>query len=218
MANAKSVAAYDEDIDGFQFSRTRSKRIQAMEVATDTAAAPTKAVAAEEVAKSGAKATAAKVPSKRKKGSSATLTTESASSQTQPLPRRSARLSGDKEVVPHVAQAPALAPPQSTNSQDSTVLAKRAKELSKHTSRPKEAETGSRGCLNAGSPPIVNQIHVEKKRTATKIALPFADTPIIQRNKDMRKNSGQGHRRSSNGMRGRRASSLIEENKSNGTR
>ena len=57
---------------------------------------------------------------------------------------------------------------------------------------------------------------MEKKREATKIALPFADTPVIQRNKDMRKGSGQQHRRSSTGMRGRRASSLIEENISNG--
>lgn len=46
---------------------------------------------------------------------------------------------------------------------------------------------------------------------ATKITLPFADTPIIRRNKEMRDN-----RRSSLGMRGRRASSLIDSGKSNG--
>jgi len=40
------------------------------------------------------------------------------------------------------------------------------------------------------------------------IALPFSDTPIINRNKELRKKGGQ--RRSSLGMRGRRASSLIE--------
>lgn len=39
------------------------------------------------------------------------------------------------------------------------------------------------------------------------IALPFSDTPIINRNKEMRKKTG--NRRSSLGMRGRRASSLI---------
>ncbi|KAK3684915.1 Mis12-Mtw1 protein family-domain-containing protein [Podospora appendiculata] len=43
------------------------------------------------------------------------------------------------------------------------------------------------------------------------IALPFSDTPIINRNKDMRKKGGaNGSRRSSLGMRGRRASSLID--------
>jgi kinetochore protein Mis13/DSN1 len=43
-----------------------------------------------------------------------------------------------------------------------------------------------------------------------KIALPFSDTPIINRNKEMRKAGAQNGRRSSLGMRGRRASSLIE--------
>ncbi|CAK7201172.1 hypothetical protein SEUCBS139899_003875 [Sporothrix eucalyptigena] len=40
------------------------------------------------------------------------------------------------------------------------------------------------------------------------IALPFSDTPIINRNKELRRKNGQ--RRSSVGMRGRRASSLID--------
>jgi kinetochore protein Mis13/DSN1 len=43
-----------------------------------------------------------------------------------------------------------------------------------------------------------------------KIALPFSDTPVINRNKDFRKKGGSSQRRSSLGMRGRRASSLIE--------
>jgi predicted esterase len=43
------------------------------------------------------------------------------------------------------------------------------------------------------------------------IALPFSDTPIINRNKEFRKKGGAaGSRRSSLGMRGRRASSLID--------
>lgn len=52
----------------------------------------------------------------------------------------------------------------------------------------------------------------------TKITLPMADTPVIQRNKDMRTaaKSEKGSRRSSLGMRGRRASSLIDSGASNG--
>ncbi|EXL40814.1 hypothetical protein FOCG_16758 [Fusarium oxysporum f. sp. radicis-lycopersici 26381] len=46
-------------------------------------------------------------------------------------------------------------------------------------------------------------------RSAT-IALPMSDTPIINRNKEMRKKGGNSNRRSSLGNRGRRASSLIE--------
>lgn len=48
----------------------------------------------------------------------------------------------------------------------------------------------------------------------TKISLPFADTPIIRRNKAMRKGNNEA-RRSSLGMRGRRASSLIDSGTSN---
>lgn len=45
---------------------------------------------------------------------------------------------------------------------------------------------------------------------STVITLPFSDTPIINRNKELRKKGGTGQRRSSLGMRGRRASSLID--------
>ena len=44
---------------------------------------------------------------------------------------------------------------------------------------------------------------------ATKIALQFADTPVIWRNKEMRKGNDES-RRSSLSIRGRRASSLID--------
>jgi len=55
---------------------------------------------------------------------------------------------------------------------------------------------------------------VEISFDATKIALPFADTPRIQRNKDMRKTNAA--RRSSLGLRGRKASSLIDTGRSTG--
>lgn len=54
---------------------------------------------------------------------------------------------------------------------------------------------------------------LERDPNATKIALPFSDTPINNRNKEFRKKGGSGKgegRRSSMSMRGRRASSLIE--------
>lgn len=51
-----------------------------------------------------------------------------------------------------------------------------------------------------------------------RITLPMADTPVIQRNKEMRTaaKSEKGNRRSSLGRRGRRASSLIDSGASNG--
>ncbi|KAJ5051895.1 uncharacterized protein L3040_001658 [Drepanopeziza brunnea f. sp. 'multigermtubi'] len=51
---------------------------------------------------------------------------------------------------------------------------------------------------------------VDHSKQSTTIALPFSDTPIINRNKELRKKGGKGPRRSSLGLRGRRASSLID--------
>lgn len=56
---------------------------------------------------------------------------------------------------------------------------------------------------------------LEEEQKIMRIALPFQDTPVIKRNKEFRKSSADGHRRSSSGMRGRRASSLIDEGRGN---
>ncbi len=50
--------------------------------------------------------------------------------------------------------------------------------------------------------------HSPPSPAARTIALPLSDTPVINRNKELRRKGGG--RRSSLGMRGRRASSLIE--------
>jgi kinetochore protein Mis13/DSN1 len=109
--------------------------------------------------------------------------------------RRSARLSSDKEQsVPPPAQ--------------------------KQKRKRKSDEEKQPGPNREVSPPIpAGSLSVTKKRDGTKIALPFADTPVIKRNKEMRKEKGKSqHRRSSTGLRGRRASSLIDSGTSNGGR
>lgn len=64
----------------------------------------------------------------------------------------------------------------------------------------------------AGTPVEVDRwTDAEGSSESRQIALPFSDTPIINRNKELRKKGGaSGSRRSSLGMRGRRASSLID--------
>lgn len=76
------------------------------------------------------------------------------------------------------------------------------------------------------SPGRGRPISVTKKRSqgdegrretqVMQIALPFADTPIQRRNKEMRKTSAEGNRRSSTGIRGKRASSVIDEGRGHG--
>lgn len=67
------------------------------------------------------------------------------------------------------------------------------------------------------TPAVTSDLIAGEEHSATRIALPFADTPVIRRNKAMREGKGgKGERRSSLGLRGRRASSLIDSGNSNG--
>ena len=72
---------------------------------------------------------------------------------------------------------------------------------------------------DSDSPQLIgDDLQVDKNRHGTKIALPFADTPVQNRNKQMREKAAgkQKSRRSSSGIRGRRASSLLDSGNSNG--
>lgn len=106
---------------------------------------------------------------------------------------------------------------------------KRVFEEAKSPSSPKTASAPERShnAHDRSPSPGFRPVTVKKKRKTQaevpeeeektmKIALPFADTPIIKRNKEMRKASADTNRRSSSGMRGRRASSLIDEGRGNG--
>lgn len=92
------------------------------------------------------------------------------------------------------------------------------KEKRKQVTPAPEPQKEEKSAFVGVQTPKQNELHVTKKRdgAATKIMLPFADTPVITRNKEMRKASKDGHRRSSTGLRGRRASSLIDSGMSNG--
>ena len=92
------------------------------------------------------------------------------------------------------------------------------KERGEHKAREKDASTATqdREETHERIDPTGGSPRVERSHEITKISLPFADTPVIRRNQEMRKGSGDGQRRSSLGMRGRRASSLIDSGKSNG--
>ena len=100
------------------------------------------------------------------------------------------------------------------------------KKRRENPSKPRQRKSSDSQPI-AGEPPTKAQEAIQRanppsqqvqtsKGDVTKIALPFADTPIIRRNQEMRKGTGDGQRRSSLGNRGRRASSLIESGKSNG--
>ncbi|OAL46726.1 hypothetical protein IQ07DRAFT_573467 [Pyrenochaeta sp. DS3sAY3a] len=207
-AKAAKAAAYDENDDGFQFSRRTSRRTTKAQAVAVAAPAP---IPEEEAVKPARQTDAlpAKPTSRRKKNSIAAVDPESSDSHRR---RRSARLSGDNEqleVRPKAADA--LATKRVKKS------APAEKERTKRITPAPEAQTEEQSAFKGVQTPTQNELHVTKKRdpNAQRIMLPFADTPVITRNKEMRKGSKEAHRRSSTGLRGRRASSLIDSGMSN---
>lgn len=128
-------------------------------------------------------------------------------------PRRSKRLSGETSNDQDAEKAP------STTMED--VFTEKAKTVDAPTSAPTiqasqpEQTKQPAPATQAGVTTNTVQPRTDKKRRMTKIDLVFAETPVIRRNKEMRKTSADGHRRSSSGIRGKRASSLIDAGTSN---
>lgn len=120
--------------------------------------------------------------------------------------RKSTRLSTDK--VTEDVQGEERA------SKDRATNAKPAQEdgVKKTSGRPSRKKTEQLSTDHIQATPEVVDKTLKKDPNATKITLPFSDTPINNRNKEFRKKGGGGGggRRSSMSMRGRRASSLIE--------
>jgi len=195
-AKADGVVAYDENDDGFQFTRRTSRRT--------TKAQPPPEPIPEEPPKPA--------PARKKKNSIATPEPTQAAPQKR---RRSARLSGDGHELTQVDGPPDAAKPAPKRTKKS---APGEKEKGKQVTPAPEPQQEEKSAFVGLQTPKQNGLHVAKKRDgATKIMLPFADTPVITRNKEMRKGSKEGgHRRSSTGLRGRRASSLIDSGMSNG--
>ena len=185
---------YDEQIDDFSFSKSKRSRPAAKTNGVRNSAAdktePVQPAPAPPAEEPEPKATTKK-PKKR------FPTTPEREAAERPV-RRSKRLSDEREP---------------DNQRASPHKAAHAKSHRNHE--------------RSLSPPQIRPVTVEKKRRrgqdgveeekVMRIQLPFADTPVIKRNKEMRKASAEnGQRRSSSGMRGRRASSLIDEGRGNG--
>ena len=188
-------ADYDEEDDGFLFTRTRSKRAKA------AAALPPP----EPIAEEREEPVPVPAKSRRKRQSDTPSAPDKEDHRLKVKKKRSTRNSGEKVVV----------------EEDKATGRRRVEERddggSSHARSKEQPRAAQRGGEAEDSIDLVGRVsHVGRSRDVTKIALPFADTPVIRRNKEMRKGADTGHRRSSLGMRGRRASSLIDGGKSNG--
>lgn len=156
--------------------------------------------------------TTSKRPTRRKRTSSPPLHEESLDI---PKKRPTRRKRGSIEEVTEEQQTQH---PVAANRTNGVVAAKGdgARRTSGRISRKKQPAPVEEDDDVQNTPATVDT-PLEKDPNATKIALPFSDTPINNRNKEFRKKGGAGAggaRRSSITMRGRRASSLIESGQS----
>ncbi|MCJ1311789.1 hypothetical protein MMC25_005462 [Agyrium rufum] len=235
-ARSKRKKEYDEEEDGFAFTRTKAKRAKATALGAAVAAASTAptpipapaqvpAIAApevnlQEVAKAPApKRTRKKSIEKAQLAAPVAAPVDGQANEAQTgKRRRSPRNSGDSVTVPEPTlvvkkkrqeTATARSRPRRSNE------LQQQQQPEQQTEQPQSGQDKSSEAL--AQPQALQKSPVPTRNISTseitKIALPFADTPIIRRNQEMRK--GSGERRSSLGMRGRRASSLIESGKSN---
>ncbi|KAL9065307.1 MAG: hypothetical protein Q9161_008336 [Pseudevernia consocians] len=185
---AKRKPAYDEEDDGFAFTRTRAKKAKAEAVLASTAEEPRQEERPEPAP--------TRKPKKKATGSPSAAPVENGENTGR---RRSTRRSGEHEN----ANPPALTVKKRRKDRASSELKVDHADERSHTDSGRARQEPQRDHTQP----------IEVTFDATKIALPFADTPIIRRNKEMRKTNAT--RRSSLGMRGRRASSLIDTGKSN---
>ncbi|PKY08457.1 hypothetical protein P168DRAFT_314552 [Aspergillus campestris IBT 28561] len=201
----RSADVFDEDVEGFQFTRvttSKSKKSKPSDNAIPELAPPPE--------KPPQPSPRRGRPPKKKveQKPEATTATESQQEPTKPRSTRQTR-GAAKPTAPEPEPEPEpVSGTRSSRKRDNAETVPTEKKKRKGGRPSKSHAEEQRNGFQSPEPP--------QSGTAT-IALPMADTPVIQRNKEMRGagKSGKGNRRSSLGMRGRRASSLIESGASN---
>ena len=176
--------AYDEEDDGFMFTRG-SKRTKT--APTETKPTPALEPALKKTVKKRKERDEEPATTvKKSRGRKMSFSTPKADNDTITVPkkRKNARLSGGKD--------------QSGENNTNQINLER-------TDYDSIDLVGAIGVDETNK----SNADAEASKHSTVISLPFSDTPIINRNKELRK-KGTGTRRSSLGLRGRRASSLID--------
>jgi kinetochore protein Mis13/DSN1 len=192
----KRKGAFDEDVEGFQFSFKSKKAKPSVEPVPEVPQ-PAEDTVPKPSPRRGR-------PPKKRAEEKAELPAESKKRSAEAPSKKQSR--GTAKVA---APEPEPEPPtdtRSTRKRDHLESIPSEKKRKKGRSRTSNANDHRNGYVSP-----------EPHSTTATIALPMADTPVIQRNKEMRgaAKGSKGNRRSSLGMRGRRASSLIDSGASN---
>ncbi|KKK26365.1 hypothetical protein ARAM_007066 [Aspergillus rambellii] len=195
---------YNEDVEGFQFSRITTKKAKGSKDVIPESPIPAPENQARQ--QSPRRGRPPKKRSEEQKSESVTVSKQTAAEGTGKRQKRGST----KSTAPE-AEAEAEPEPQPERSTRST----RKRESGEHVPTERKRKKGRPS--KSHEEKTNGFVSPEPQHTGTStIALPLADTPVIQRNKEMRgAKSAKGNRRSSLGMRGRRASSLIDSGASN---
>ncbi|KAE8339501.1 hypothetical protein BDV24DRAFT_135699 [Aspergillus arachidicola] len=188
---------FDEDDEGFQFTRIKTKKSKPTvesipEIPQPEAPAPNPSPRRGRPPKKRPVEKSESAVASKKLSESSTRQTRATAKPTLPEP----------ETQPASATRTTRTIRRQDNGEIAPVEKKRKK------GRPSKSHDDQRNGFVSPEP---------QQAGTSKITLPMADTPVIQRNKELRgaAKSGKGNRRSSLGMRGRRASSLIDSGASN---
>lgn len=231
LGRETEAAVYDEQDGDFLFTRKRQKRSPKSPPPPPAAAAPEPEPAPEPTP-----ATAPAVKRGRGRPSSEKKRASSPIDRDHEMPKAKRPTRRKPDSSPAIPDEPLALPKKrpgrkaTRSSTDKAVEDVEAGEVAStsRTARTKPAQeegakkTSGRTLRKKVEQPVAEEVEatpgvtdktLEKDPNATKITLPFSDTPINNRNKEFRKKGGDGSgggRRSSMSMRGRRASSLIE--------
>ncbi|KAL1980188.1 hypothetical protein VTN96DRAFT_4486 [Rasamsonia emersonii] len=193
-AEKKRKAAYDEDVEGFQFKFASSKKPKPS--SGEEVSVPEPIVEEPVQHQSPKRGRPPKTKSNKASGGEDAGANGAASGK--PSRGRPKRVSTELQTEPEISH-------RSTRARDEE--SPFPMEMPRKKGRPSKSKAVDANGFLSPEP---------TQPGTSKIALPFADTPVIRRNKEMREErAGKGQRRSSLGMRGRRASSLIDSGASN---
>ncbi|PYI07940.1 hypothetical protein BO78DRAFT_406202 [Aspergillus sclerotiicarbonarius CBS 121057] len=221
-AEKKRKAVFEEDIEGFQFSRITTKKAKPSE--NKKAPSPVPEEPPQPSPRRG------RPPKKRVEEKKSEPVAEPKKKQTEGTGKRKTRGAAkaaatqvelEPQPEPQPQPEPTKRPTRSTRKHDQAEVVPLEKKRRK--GRPSNSRSDARQQQHPPPQPQPQPVNgfvspePQQSGTATTIALPLADTPVIQRNREMRgkKSVKGGNRRSSLGMRGRRASSLIDSGASN---
>jgi kinetochore protein Mis13/DSN1 len=183
-----STVAYDEEDGDFVFTRG-SKRTKTAPAEPEPVPAPAPAPS---TAKRGRKP---KEQSKEREDETATAAKKS---KGRKMSFSTPKADNDALIVPKKRKTTRSSSGNGHNGQSST-----------NASGMEPGDYDTMDMVGDSSMEETNKSIADDSKQSTVISLPFSDTPIINRNKELRKKAN-GTRRSSLGLRGRRASSLIE--------